>query len=207
MRPYEVVSAGPGSPGHRHGASGANGGCGVRNCAGDRRDLHRSRCSAPPVPAHDQAKPTAVIVLSLHGTNVTDTLAPYEVLASTGAFNLYTVAERREPVPLTGGVDLIPDLSFGQLADRLHRAPDVIIIPELHDAGEPSASPVIEWLQCQHVDGAPLMVSVCVGAEVLASAGLLDGRPATSHWLGLIGHRRNYPAVHWGEFATSMTAK
>jgi hypothetical protein len=66
-----------------------------------------------PVPEHDQAKPTAVIVLSLHGTNVADTLAPYEVLANTGAFNLYTVAERREPVPLTGGVDLIPDLCLG----------------------------------------------------------------------------------------------
>jgi putative intracellular protease/amidase len=32
---------------------------------------------------------------------------------------------------------------------------------------------------------------------VLAKAGLLDGRPATSHWLGLIGLRRNYPAVRW----------
>jgi putative intracellular protease/amidase len=40
-------------------------------------------------------------------------------------------------------------------------------------------------------------VSVCVGAEVLASASLLDGRPATSHWLGLIGLRRYYPAVRW----------
>jgi hypothetical protein len=81
--------------------------------------------SAPPVaahaavaPAHDPAKPTAVIVLSLQGTNVADVLAPYEVLANTGAFNLYTVAVRREPVALTGGVDLIHDLSFGQLADR-----------------------------------------------------------------------------------------
>ena len=32
---------------------------------------------------------------------------------------------------------------------------------------------------------------------MLAKAGLLDGRPATSHWLGLIGLRRNYPAVRW----------
>jgi hypothetical protein len=94
--------------------------------------------SAPPVsvdaaaaPVHDPAKPTAVIVLSLEGTNVADALAPYEVLADAGAFNLYTVAERREPVPMTGGVDVIPDLSFGQLTDRLHGTPDVIVVPQL----------------------------------------------------------------------------
>jgi putative intracellular protease/amidase len=144
--------------------------------------------SAPPVsvdavaaPVHDPAKPTAVIVLSLEGTNVADALAPYEVLADAGAFNLYTVAERREPVPMTGGVDVIPDLSFGQLTDRLHGTPDVIVVPQLHDAGEPSAAPIVEWLQRQDSQGDPLLVSVCVGAEVLASAGLVEGRPATAN--------------------------
>jgi transcriptional regulator GlxA family with amidase domain len=162
--------------------------------------------SAPPVsvdavapPAHDPAKPTAVIVLSLQGTNVADVLAPYEVLADTGAFNLYTVAERREPVPMTGGLDLIPDLSFAHLAARLSGTPDAIVVPQLHDAGKPSARPIVEWLQRQDAEGDPLLVSVCVGARVLASAGLLDGRPATSHWLGLIGLRRSYPAVQWQE--------
>jgi putative intracellular protease/amidase len=153
--------------------------------------------AAAAVPTHDPAKPTAVVVLSLAGTNVADVLAPYEVLADTEAFNLYTVAEQRKPVPMTGGVDLIPDLTFGQLADRLPSTPDVIVVPQLHDAGEASSAPIENWLQQQRADGDPLLLSVCVGAEVLASAGLLDGRPATSHWLGLIGHRRYYPAVHW----------
>jgi putative intracellular protease/amidase len=160
--------------------------------------------SAPPVsvdaavaPRHDPAKPTAVVVLSLAGTNIADVLTPYEVLAETGAFNLYTVAEQPFPVPMTGGVDLIPDLTFDQLADRLYRTPDVIVVPELHDAGEASAAPIVKWLQQQHAQSDPLVVSVCAGAEVLASAGLLDGRPATSGWLGLIGLRRSYPAVQW----------
>ena len=100
-------------------------------------------------------------------------------------------------MPMTGGVDVIPDLSFGQLTDRLHGTPDVIVVPQLHDAGEPSAAPIVEWLQHQDSQGDPLLVSVCLGAEVLDSAGLLDGRPATSHWLGLIGLRRSYPAVQW----------
>ena len=38
---------------------------------------------------------------------------------------------------------------------------------------------------------------MCVGAQVVAEAGLLDGRPVTSHWLGLIGLRRDYPQLDW----------
>jgi transcriptional regulator GlxA family with amidase domain len=145
------------------------------------------------VPAHDPGKPTAVVVLGSEGANAADVLAPYEVLAATGAFNLYTVAPRRQPVPLTGGLDLIPDLSFGQLDDRLPASADVIVVPQLHG---PTA-PIVQWLRRQRAAGDPLLVSVCVGAGVLAEAGLLDRRPATSHWLGLIGLRRNYPAVDW----------
>jgi putative intracellular protease/amidase len=145
------------------------------------------------VPAHDPAKPTAVIVVSSEGANAADVLAAYEVLASTGAFNLYTVAPERQPVPLTGGLDLIPDLTFGQLDSRLAAAPEVIVVPQLHGP----TGPIVAWLQRQRAAGAPLLVSVCAGAGVLAEAGLLDGRPATAHWLGLIGLRRNYPAVRW----------
>jgi len=144
------------------------------------------------VAVHDPGRPTAVIVLAPEGANAADVLAPYEVLASTGAFNLYTVAAARRPVPLTGNLDLVPDLSFGQLADRL-AVPDVIVVPQLHHAGQPGADSIIGWLGGQRAQGDPLLVSVCVGAGVLAQAGVLDGRPATSHWLGLIGLRRNYP--------------
>jgi len=149
-----------------------------------------------PAPAHDPARPTAVVVLGAKGANVADVLAPYEVLAATGAFNLYTVAAERRPVPLTGGLDLVPDLSFGQLDDRLPD-PDVILVPQLPGATGPSGAPVVDWLRRRRAEGDPLLVSVCTGAEVLAAAGLLDGRPATSHWLGLIGLRRSYPAVRW----------
>lgn len=155
---------------------------------------------APPVrvdtvaaPTHDPGKPTVVILLASEGANAADVLAPYEVFAVTGAFNLYTVAPARQPVPLTGNLDLVPDLSFAQLDQRLATGPEVIVVPQLHHAGQP----IIEWLQRQQAQRDPLLVSVCVGAGVLAEAGLLDGRPATSHWLGLIGHRRDYPQVRW----------
>jgi transcriptional regulator GlxA family with amidase domain len=40
------------------------------------------------------------------------------------------------------------------------------------------------------------MVSICTGSSVLAAAGLLDGRPAATHWRDVDAFRRNFPAVH-----------
>jgi transcriptional regulator GlxA family with amidase domain len=152
--------------------------------------------AAAPVP-HDPAKPTAVVVVGDRGAVVSDALAPYEILAATGRFNVYTVAAHREPKPLTGGLDLVPDLSFADLAARLGgAAPDVVVVPAFPDVGEPGTEPVKAWLRTQAARGAKLL-SICNGGAVLASAGLLDGRPATAHWLKLGAWTAEYPAVHW----------
>lgn len=148
-------------------------------------------------PRHDPAKPTVAFVLGAQGANVADVLAPYEVFADTGGFNLYTVAAERRPVTLTGGLDLLPDLTFAEFDTRIPAGPDVIVVPQLVGAGTPAVAATVEWLREQVSAGDPLLMSVCVGAKVLAGAGLLDGRPATSHWLGLIGLRRDYPQVRW----------
>ena len=159
--------------------------------------------SAPAVPggveaaALDPAKPTAVVVMGNEGANAADVLAPYEVLAATGAFNLYTAAPDRRPVPLTGGLDLVPDLTLSELDRRLPKGPDVILVPELPDAGEPTSAPLEQWLTAHRATGDTLLVGVCTGAEVLASAGLLDGRPATTHWLAINWFDVRYANVSW----------
>ncbi|WP_328454666.1 DJ-1/PfpI family protein [Amycolatopsis sp. NBC_00438] len=156
----------------------------------------RAEPATPPLP-HDPAKPTAVVVVGNAGAVVSDTLAPYEILAATGRFNVYTVAPDRAPKPLTGGLDLVPDLSFADLAARLGGAtPDLVVVPAMPDTGEATNEPVTTWLRAQAARGTRLL-SVCNGAGVLASAGLLDGRPATAHWLKLESYADDYPAVRW----------
>src|SRR4029450_6687600 len=56
---------------------------------------------APPSP--DPDKPTAVVLLSNQGSEVTDVLAPYEVLSESGAFNVYAAAPERKAVTRSGG--------------------------------------------------------------------------------------------------------
>ena len=151
----------------------------------------------PPAPVeHDPTKPTAVVVVGDNGAVVSDTLAPYEILGSTKAFNVYTVASDTRPVALTGGLDLVPDLTFGGLEDLVGGPADLVVVPAMPDVGRPTTKPVTDWLQGQ-ANGGALMLSVCNGAAVVASAGLLDGRRATAHWLRLAEWEDTYPAVDW----------
>lgn len=142
----------------------------------------------------DPDRPTVAVVLGEEGANVADTLAPFEVFARTGAFNVVLVAPTASPVPLTGGLDVVPDLTFEELDRRLSGPADVIVVPQVHG----STVAVVDWLE-QHRGEAPLVLSVCVGAGLIADAGYLEGRPATSNWLGLIGLRRSHPEVDWVE--------
>ena len=164
-------------------------------------DLNAPRVdgAAPPPArvAHDPGKPTAVVVVGDHGAVVSDTLAPYEVLATTGAFNVYAVAPSGRPAPLTGGLDLVPDLTFAGLDDLLGgEAADVVVVPAMPDVGRSTSKPVTDWLIRQAAGGS-LLLGVCNGAGVLASAGLLDGRDATAHWLRFDAFEEDYPAVDW----------
>lgn len=156
----------------------------------------RAVVDAAPRPRHDTNLPTAVIVLASEGANVADVLAPHEVLSVSEKFNVYTAAPERRPVPLTGGLDIVPDFSFDELTQRFPDGVDVVIVPDVPGAAKPSAAPVRDWMTRQSEKGA-IVVGVCTGVELLAEAGLLDGRPATSHWLGLYGLTRNYPDVKW----------
>jgi putative intracellular protease/amidase len=151
----------------------------------------------PAPPRHDPDKPTAVVLLSNQGAEVTDVLAPYEVLSESGAFNVYAAAPERKAVTLSGGLDVLPQLSLAELGQRLGgEDPDVIVIPEMPDIGSPGHRPVAEWLR-KHAEGSGTVVSVCNGAQVLADAGLLDGRRATANWANMAEWERRYPGTEW----------
>jgi putative intracellular protease/amidase len=151
----------------------------------------------PVPPRHDPDKPTAVVLLSNQGAEVTDVLAPYEVLSESGAFNVYAVAPERKAVTLSGRLDVLPQLSLAELGQRLGgEDPDVIVVPEMADIGSPGHRPVAEWLR-EHAEGSGTVVSVCNGAQVLADAGLLDGRRATANWANMAEWERRYPNTEW----------
>lgn len=155
----------------------------------------------PAPPRHDPDKPTAVVMLDKGGSEVTDVLAPYEVLSESGAFNVYAAAPgrdtEREAVTLSGGLDVLPQLSLAELDRRLGgEDPDVIVVPAMWDVGSAEHQPVAEWLR-KHAEGTGTLMSVCDGAEVLADAGILDGRRATANWANIDRWEGRYPDTEW----------
>ena len=75
--------------------------------------------------------------------------------------------------------------------------PGIIIIPPnlYHDVDEKLESFVLEWLKIQHDQGA-VLCSICTAAFWLAQTGLLDGRPATTHWGMKDLFIERFPKVH-----------
>jgi len=96
-----------------------------------------------------------------------------------------------EPGPLraAGGITVAASHTLA-LLDRA----DTIVVPGWRGADEAPPEPLLRKLRAAHARGARLC-SICSGVFVLAAAGVLDGRAATTHWRYADTLARRYPAI------------
>lgn len=98
-------------------------------------------------------------------------------------------AEPGGRVTLEAGLSLDP--AYG--LEDLVRA-DTVIVPAASPAAAADRAPLLDALRAAHARGARI-VSICTGAFLLAEAGLLDGRRATTHWMHADRLAQQFPAV------------
>ncbi|MFF6809995.1 GlxA family transcriptional regulator [Streptomyces sp. NPDC012403] len=134
-----------------------------------------------------------VLVVLFDQVQSLDVTGPVEVFAGAeqhtpGTYRLRTASLDGAPVRTTSGLTVVPD---GALADAPE--PHTLLVPGGWGTRRPDPR-LTDWLR-RHAPRAERLVSVCTGAALLAGAGLLDGRRATTHWAYCDTLARNHPAV------------
>jgi transcriptional regulator GlxA family with amidase domain len=115
-----------------------------------------------------------------------DWAGPWEVLAAWAqhwpddGVEVLTVAETLDPVRCAKGLRVLADSTWGEL-----RHVDVLVYPGGIGTRAQLGRERIRERMRGLAGAGTLMTSVCTGALVFADAGLLDGRPATTHWASL----------------------
>jgi len=148
-----------------------------------------------------------VTILFLDQTFSSTATGPMEVFRNAGTlwnsftgmkpspqFRVTTASVDGRAVPGDGPIQITPTASLADI-----RKTDLIFIPStgvsIEDVVERNA-PVVPWLLRWRKKGVPI-ASVCSGVGLVAAAGLLDGKRATTHWTLAERFREKYPNVRW----------
>ncbi|MEU7339020.1 MULTISPECIES: GlxA family transcriptional regulator [unclassified Streptomyces] len=134
-----------------------------------------------------------VLVVLFDGVQSLDVTGPAEVFSGAGtwragAYRVRTASLDGVAVRTSSGLTLVPD---GTLAEA--PAAHTLLVPGGPGTRQPDPR-LTDWLRT-HGPRADRLVSVCTGALLLARAGLLDGRRATTHWAYCDRLARDHPAV------------
>ncbi|AKE09822.1 GlxA family transcriptional regulator [Serratia liquefaciens] len=105
------------------------------------------------------------------------------------AYQLLICATEPGPLKTNAGFSIIAEYGLAALAQA-----DMVIVPSWSDPEVLPPTQLIDALLSAHARGATL-VGLCMGAFVLAAAGLLNGRPATTHWRWMSDFLQRYPQV------------
>lgn len=158
-----------------------------------------------------------IAVLYLSGGSASTAVLPTEIFRYTGAlwnalrgepcappFRVTTASLNGGPVRIDDAIGLVPQRAVADLG-----RPDLVFVPaggvELDamidrgydiDAAIARNAGVVAWLR-RWADQGVKIAGVCTGVSLLAEAGLLDGKRATTHWGVVDLYRERFPSVDW----------
>ena len=142
-----------------------------------------------------RARPVVAVLGENGGTELTDFVIPYGILAQSGVADVVSVGIRAGVLTMRPALHIQPGATTTQFDAQFPKGADYVIVPAMVKRDNPA---VLAWLSAQSGKGATI-VSICDGALVVANAGLLKGRRATAHWATLSYRQKTFPDVRWVE--------
>src|SRR5690242_5743557 len=137
-----------------------------------------------------------VAVLLFSGGPIFESSIPLSVFgidrqdAGVPRYRLLVCGGEEGPLRTTGGLELTAPHGL----EAISRA-GTVVVPAWRSITSPPPEEALDALRRAHEEGARI-IGLCTGAFVLAAAGLLDGRPATTHWMYAPTLAKRYPSVH-----------
>lgn len=137
-----------------------------------------------------------VAVLLFSGGPIFESSIPLSVFgidrqdAGVPRYRLLVAGGEEGPLRTTGGLELTAPYGL----EAISRA-GTVVVPAWRSITSPPPEEALDALRRAHEEGARI-IGLCTGAFVLAAAGLLDGRPATTHWMYAPTLAKRYPSVH-----------
>ncbi|MBQ1095506.1 helix-turn-helix domain-containing protein [Streptomyces sp. b94] len=148
-----------------------------------------------------------IVIVLFEGVDLLDVTGPPEVFSlarretdEAAGYDVVLVAETMAPVTTGAGVRVLPDTTFDELSAPSARSIDTLIVPGAVEVDDQrrvhplTDAAVVERVR-QLAGRTRRVTSVCVGAHILAAAGLLDGKRATTHWSTARQLAEDHPAV------------
>jgi transcriptional regulator GlxA family with amidase domain len=141
-----------------------------------------------------------ILMLAFPGAQLLDVAGPLQMFAGANAELAREVYRIRIAAPDAGafatsaGVQLVADLSFSQVTKRrLAQTHTLVVAGGSPGVGAELARGAVARIVAGAVGCTPRIASVCSGAFLLAAAGVLDGRRATTHWRSVADLERFRP--------------
>lgn len=160
---------------------------------------------------------TRIALLMFEEVDLLDVGGPYEAFLTANRlaqragdappFDVLTASVDGGPVTAYGGLGLIPQAAIGDIADI-----DVVLVPGAVAFDKALEDGRLVQLIREHAGRGDLVASVCTGAFFIGAAGLLDGRPFTTHFEDLADLAKRVPtgepreSLRWVDDGEVITA-
>lgn len=138
-------------------------------------------------------RPVIAVIGLNDATETNDYVTTTGILRRADVADVTMLATGPGLVQLYPALRVEPDATIAEFDAEHPVGADYVIVPAMSRDDDPA---VLAWLQDQSRKGAKI-IGVCAGAKVVAAAGLLDGKRATTHWYYLDEMLRRNPTIEY----------